>query len=308
MLAARVRDYEPSYLDELTAAGEVLWAGHASLPGADGWVSLHLADQAPLTLPEHEPFEHSELHQAVLDALAPGGAWFFRQLAQQVGSTDDKALSATLWDLVWSGRISNDTLTPLRALTRSGTPSHRTKRPPARPRDGFDHRPRRRVAAHRAARDRRPLGAAPRARHRPDPPRARRGRAAARPARRRDPRRGGQRAAARRLRGGLQGALGVRGLRPLPARLLRRGAGRGPVRHRRRDRPAPHLQRGRRPAAKPDVGLPGRHRPGQPLRRGPALAGAARLAGTGPAARPAPWWSWSTATWSSTSSAAAARC
>ena len=47
---------------------------------------------------------------------------------------DDKALSATLWDLVWAGRISNDTLTPLRALTRSGTPSHRTKRPPARPR------------------------------------------------------------------------------------------------------------------------------------------------------------------------------
>jgi ATP-dependent helicase Lhr and Lhr-like helicase len=134
VLAARVRDYEPSYLDELTAAGEVIWAGHASLPGADGWVSLHLADQAPLTLPEHEPFEHSEMHQAVLDALSPGGAWFFRQLATQVGSTDDKALSATLWDLVWSGRISNDTLTPLRALTRSGTPSHRSKRPPARPR------------------------------------------------------------------------------------------------------------------------------------------------------------------------------
>ncbi len=139
VLAARVRDYEPSYLDELTAAGEVLWAGHASLPGSDGWVSLHLADQAPLTLPEHTPFEHSELHQAVLDALAPGGAWFFRQLSQQVGQIvekppDDKALSATLWDLVWAGRVSNDTLTPLRALTRSGSPSHRTKRPPARPR------------------------------------------------------------------------------------------------------------------------------------------------------------------------------
>ncbi len=134
VLAARVRDYEPSFLDELTAAGEVIWAGHGSLPGADGWVSLHLADQAPLTLPPHEPFEHSELHQAVLDALTPGGAWFFRQLAQQVGSTDDKALSATLWDLVWSGRISNDTLTPLRALTRTGTPSHRSKRPPPRPR------------------------------------------------------------------------------------------------------------------------------------------------------------------------------
>jgi ATP-dependent Lhr-like helicase len=134
VLGGRVRDYEPSYLDELTAAGEVLWAGHASLPGSDGWVSLHLADQAPLTLPEHAPFEHSELHQAVLDALEPGGAWFFRQLAGAVGETSDAALSAALWDLVWAGRVSNDTLTPLRALTRSGTSAHRSRRPPPRPR------------------------------------------------------------------------------------------------------------------------------------------------------------------------------
>jgi ATP-dependent Lhr-like helicase len=132
VLASRVRDYEPSYLDELTASGEVIWAGHAALPGSDGWVSLHLADQADLTLPEPAPFEHSELHQAVLDALAPGGAWFFRQLADQVGAKTDAALSAALWDLVWAGRISNDTLAPLRALTRSGTPSHRTRRPPPR--------------------------------------------------------------------------------------------------------------------------------------------------------------------------------
>ncbi|MBZ5740374.1 ATP-dependent helicase [Nocardioides mangrovi] len=132
VLAARVRDYEPAYLDELTASGEVVWAGHAALPGTDGWVSLHLADQAPLTLPEHAPFEHSELHQAVLDALAPGGAWFFRQLSTTVGSTDDRALSAALWDLVWAGRISNDTLVPLRALVRGGTSAHRTRRPPPR--------------------------------------------------------------------------------------------------------------------------------------------------------------------------------
>ena len=132
VLAARVRDYEPSYLDELTASGEVLWAGHGALPGADGWVSLHLADQVHLTLPEPQPFEHSELHQAVLDALAPGGAWFFRQLADSVGAKDDKALSAALWELVWAGRITNDTLTPLRALSRGGTPAHRTRRPPPR--------------------------------------------------------------------------------------------------------------------------------------------------------------------------------
>ncbi|NPC96778.1 ATP-dependent helicase [Nocardioides sp. zg-DK7169] len=132
VLASRVRDYEPAHLDELTATGEVVWAGHGALPGSDGWVSLHLADRAHLTLPEPTPFEHAELHQAVLDALAPGGAWFFRQLADAVGSTDDAALSAALWDLVWAGRISNDTLTPLRALVRGGTPAHRTRRPPPR--------------------------------------------------------------------------------------------------------------------------------------------------------------------------------
>jgi ATP-dependent Lhr-like helicase len=49
-----------------------------------------------------------------------------------VGSTNDAALSSALWELVWSGRISNDTLTPLRALTRAGTPSHRSRRPPPR--------------------------------------------------------------------------------------------------------------------------------------------------------------------------------
>jgi ATP-dependent Lhr-like helicase len=142
VLPSRVRDYEPSYLDELTSSGEVVWAGHGALPGSDGWVSLHLADQAPLTLPAHQPFEYSDLHEAVLEALSPGGAWFFRQLADAVGSTDDRALSAALWELVWAGRVGNDTLTPLRALTRSGTPSHRSRRPPPRTRTTPGTRPR----------------------------------------------------------------------------------------------------------------------------------------------------------------------
>ena len=141
VLPARVRDYQPAHLDELTAAGEVVWAGHGPLPGADGWVSLHLADQADLTLPEPTPFEHSELHQRLLEALEPGGAWFFRQLVDAVRSTDDKAVSAALWDLVWSGRVTNDTLTPLRALTRAGTTTHRSRRPP--PRTGRGAMPRR---------------------------------------------------------------------------------------------------------------------------------------------------------------------
>lgn len=141
VLASRVRDFEPSLLDELTAAGEVLWAGHNALPGSDGWVSLHLADQAHLTLPAPGPVE-DPLQQRVLDVLAPGGAWFFRQVADQVAracladddvAPVDDAVSAALWALVWSGHVTNDTLAPLRALTRSGKAAHRTRRASARP-------------------------------------------------------------------------------------------------------------------------------------------------------------------------------
>ncbi|HEX6246451.1 MAG TPA: DEAD/DEAH box helicase, partial [Nocardioidaceae bacterium] len=66
VLAARVVDYGPPMLDELTASGEVLWAGHGTLPGTDGWVSLHLADSAHLTLPDHGELETTPLHQALL--------------------------------------------------------------------------------------------------------------------------------------------------------------------------------------------------------------------------------------------------
>ncbi len=132
VLPSRVADYQPAMLDELTATGEVLWAGHGGLPGSDGWVSLHLADTAPLTLPDPGDLEMSDQHEAVLEALAGGGAYFFRQLATTLGSSDDKSLSGALWDLAWSGRVGNDTLAPLRALTRGGRSAHPTKRAPAR--------------------------------------------------------------------------------------------------------------------------------------------------------------------------------
>ncbi len=139
VLGSRVRDYTSSYLDELTTAGEVIWAGHGPLPGSDGWVSLHLADQAHLTLPEPQPLELTDLHRALVDALEPGGAWFFHQLAEAArratdsSRTTDATISAALWELVWAGRVGNDSLAPLRALTRAGRPSHRSRRPPPRP-------------------------------------------------------------------------------------------------------------------------------------------------------------------------------
>ncbi len=128
VLPSRVAGYSPALLDELTSTGEVLWCGHGSLPGDDGWVSLHLGDTAHLTLPPHDDVGVTEGQQAVLDALAGGGAFFFRTLSDAVGSTDDEALIGDLWQLVWSGRVTNDTLAPLRALLSGGRTAHRRPR------------------------------------------------------------------------------------------------------------------------------------------------------------------------------------
>ncbi|QBJ95394.1 ATP-dependent helicase [Rhodococcus sp. ABRD24] len=142
ILGARVRDYSPTMLDELTATGEVLWAGSGQISGKDGWVSLHLAESSPLTLAARSDGDRAdltEMHRAVLDTLSGGGAYFFRQLSDALGAAgmtasrgvDDAALTSALWDLVWAGYIGNDTLAPLRALlsdTSRSTPSHRTPR------------------------------------------------------------------------------------------------------------------------------------------------------------------------------------
>ena len=140
VLPARVRDYSPVMLDELTASGEVIWSGAGSLPGNDGWISLHLADAAPLTLAEPTGDDTTELQRAILAALAGGGAYFFRQLSTAVGSLDDKALTTALWDLVWSGLITNDTFTPLRSYL-GGTTTARRPAPRARSYRGRVARP-----------------------------------------------------------------------------------------------------------------------------------------------------------------------
>ncbi|QTX05006.1 ATP-dependent helicase [Agromyces archimandritae] len=139
VLPARIADYRPAMLDELTSTGEVLWAGAGELAG-DGWVSLHPADTAPLTLAAAEPIELSALEQDVLATLGTGGGYFFRQLAGAIGSTDDDALTAALWRLVWAGLVGGDTLAPVRALLEGG--AHRSRRPPPRVRSGARRMPR----------------------------------------------------------------------------------------------------------------------------------------------------------------------
>ncbi|HYN96467.1 MAG TPA: crosslink repair DNA glycosylase YcaQ family protein, partial [Pilimelia sp.] len=135
VLPARVADYSPAHLDELCASGELLWAGAGSIPGGDGWVTFAHADAAPLLLPPpDEALTRTEVHDAVLDSLADGQALFFRSLSDRVGSTDDAALGAAVWDLVWAGLLTNDTLAPLRALL-GASGAHRSR--PSAPRTRY---------------------------------------------------------------------------------------------------------------------------------------------------------------------------
>ena len=122
VLNVRMRDYSPRLLDELMAAGEVMWVGAGPLGRDDGKVMLLLREQASLLLPRLvQPGDRPEdaEHERLRELLAARGACFFRDLA---GSDDGATLDA-LWDLVWAGEVTNDSFAAVRALSarkRSG--------------------------------------------------------------------------------------------------------------------------------------------------------------------------------------------
>ena len=134
VLPARVRDYRPAMLDELLAAGEVVWQGTGSLAGTDGWIGLHPAETAPVTLAAPEPVDHP-LAGRLLEALAGGGSHLFRALTQQLAAGDTE-LADALWELVWAGHVTGDTLAPLRVLLAGGRASLKPRTTPARTRFG----------------------------------------------------------------------------------------------------------------------------------------------------------------------------
>ncbi|HEX5118956.1 MAG TPA: ATP-dependent helicase [Pseudonocardiaceae bacterium] len=135
ILPARLPGYSPALLDELTTAGEVTWTGCGALSGGDGWVALAPADVAELLLPEVVDVPESALHTAITTALQ-GGALFFRQLGDRVGAAlaeegehppADDTLITALWELVWAGLVTNDTLAPLRSTVSGRGATHKPR-------------------------------------------------------------------------------------------------------------------------------------------------------------------------------------
>jgi ATP-dependent Lhr-like helicase len=115
ILPARVSDFQPRMLDELGAAGAVVWVGAGAIGSDDGRVAIyrreHLASlfepPALLELP-------SDLHRAIMSHLDQRGASFVAQLPGASERPDE--VVRALWDLVWLGLVTNDTFAPLRSL------------------------------------------------------------------------------------------------------------------------------------------------------------------------------------------------
>jgi ATP-dependent Lhr-like helicase len=160
VLPARVRGYSPRLLDELGAAGEVSWIGQGALGRDDGRIALYRPDRLALSAPSPEgpapealareavaPDQLGEsadrsgrdwIREALIDHLARRGASFYRDLLGSVLTTarelggrapGQREVLDALWDLVWAGRITNDTFAPLRALAwprRRGEPGPRS--------------------------------------------------------------------------------------------------------------------------------------------------------------------------------------
>ncbi|MGA3034084.1 MAG: DEAD/DEAH box helicase [Terracidiphilus sp.] len=120
ILPARIADYTPAGLDTLIAAGEVAWAGVEPIGERDGRIALFLADklpllaqQRPLTNPNLEPL--TEREEKLLSALESTGASFFDPLHLGLGGGYPGETLDALWNLVWRGLITNDSLHALRA-------------------------------------------------------------------------------------------------------------------------------------------------------------------------------------------------
>ncbi len=133
ILPARIADYHPQMLDELGAAGEVVWIGAGPIGARDGKVLLARRDRAIAIAPVPGAIaDRTPVHDAILEHLATAGASFLIAIenacAPHHHEHDLRAtVIAALWDLVWAGMVTNDTFAPLRSL---GAPQRKAARAP----------------------------------------------------------------------------------------------------------------------------------------------------------------------------------
>jgi ATP-dependent Lhr-like helicase len=128
VLAARV-DGAPAGLDRLLLDGSLVWIGMGGSGVGDGKLALFPRDTLDVLWPGPDPAPDSPGHLAILEHLEVRGASFFRDIYEGIGGGDPAIALEHLWDLVWAGHVTNDTLEPVRAFVSrrrgktSGRPS-----------------------------------------------------------------------------------------------------------------------------------------------------------------------------------------
>jgi ATP-dependent Lhr-like helicase len=115
VLPRRVGAYSPAWMDQLCAAGEVVWVGAGALGRNSGRVALYFREDLSLLGPPpyRGDLPSGPAHDAVRDRLA-AGACFFTDLLVDVALSPEEIQEA-LWDLAWAGVVTNDAFAPLRA-------------------------------------------------------------------------------------------------------------------------------------------------------------------------------------------------
>ena len=127
ILPSRILGYRGADLDALGTSGDVVWIG----AGRDK-VRLYFRDQIALlaTAPPLDDRPADPIHEAFRLLLQQQGACFWPQLLAASSISTEGELLAALWDLVWAGEVTNDSLAPLRAV--AGGAASTTRAAPAR--------------------------------------------------------------------------------------------------------------------------------------------------------------------------------
>jgi ATP-dependent Lhr-like helicase len=119
VLPARIQPLRSGDLDVLFSAGELIWRGVEPLGGRDGRIALYLTDHYRLLAPPPQRAPGA-LCDKLRAELRKRGASFFSDLQAATGAFPADLLKA-LWEMVWSGEVTNDTLAPLRSYLRGAS-------------------------------------------------------------------------------------------------------------------------------------------------------------------------------------------
>ncbi|MGE0507131.1 MAG: helicase-related protein, partial [Solirubrobacterales bacterium] len=131
VLPRRLGSYSPSWLDELSTSGELVWIGAGALGRSDGRVALYFREDVRLAgpPPANSKLESpsGEVHDAIRERLVAGPSFWLDLVADLDHPAEE--LHNALWDLAWTGEVTNDAFAPLRApRLRAVPPSERPGR------------------------------------------------------------------------------------------------------------------------------------------------------------------------------------